>query len=185
MSGLYFIALIPDEPVLGEVRELKQYCKDHFDSGHALRSPAHVTLYPPFRTDEQGLRNCMDRLEQICQQQSPVTIELDGFDRFRPKVIFIRPQENEELNQLQQDVAAAMNAVLNPKKVDDRPFHPHMTIVFRDLKKGSFHAAWNHFKEMDYQRTWTATDLAVLINGEDGWSVLHKIKFASPIELLT
>lgn len=177
MSGLYFVALVPDEPILGEVRELKQYCRDHFGSGHALRSPAHITLYPPFRANRESLEACAATLTHECQRMDAFEVHLDGFDCFKPRVIFVKPLISKEMVELQACVAHQFNDILKPAKIDRRPFHPHMTIAFRDLTMANFHRAWDHFEKKEYRRSWTASDLCILIHGDEGWSVLRRFPF--------
>ncbi len=177
MSGLYFVALVPDEPILSEVSELKQYCRDHFESGHALRSPAHLTLYPPFRANRESLEACSTALDHECQRTDPFEVQLQGFDCFKPRVIFVNPLLSNEMSELQARVASKFNDIIKPSRIDQRPFHPHMTIAFRDLSKSNFHKAWAHFQHQDYWKSWTAQDLCILIHGDKGWSVLRRFPF--------
>ena len=46
---LFFIAVLPDEAIQAEVARFKHYAARHFKSSRALRSPAHITLFSPFR----------------------------------------------------------------------------------------------------------------------------------------
>ena len=179
MSHLYFVALVPGEPVLSEVREMKMHCKDHYDSAHALRSPAHITLYPPFRADAETIAECSDALTSIAGQTAPFEIEINGIGCFKPRVIFAAPTLSAEMEALQAEIAKALNGITDPKKIDSRPFHPHMTIAFRDLTKANFHQAWDFFKKRNYRRHWNAVDLCILIHGDTGWSILRRFDFVT------
>jgi 2'-5' RNA ligase len=44
----YFIVIVAPEPMLSEVRALKQYMAENYQSVASTTSPAHVTLYMPF-----------------------------------------------------------------------------------------------------------------------------------------
>ena len=46
---LYFIALIPHTGLREEIREIKERMRDEYGAGHALKSPAHITLQMPFK----------------------------------------------------------------------------------------------------------------------------------------
>ena len=56
-KNLFFIALIPPEPIKSEVMAFKKEMEEKFDSKAALRSPPHITLHMPFqwREDREGL----------------------------------------------------------------------------------------------------------------------------------
>ena len=47
-------------------------------------------------------------------------------------------------------------------KIDERPFHPHITIATRDLFKRSFHEAWPIFEKETFEAEWEANALSVL-----------------------
>ena len=46
---LYFIALIPGKELKEKVRAVKERMKADYNAGHALKSPAHITLQMPFK----------------------------------------------------------------------------------------------------------------------------------------
>ncbi|MEZ4998345.1 MAG: hypothetical protein R2758_13095 [Bacteroidales bacterium] len=43
-TELYFVALIPPVELRNEIRTLKERMRSDHSAGHALRSPAHITL---------------------------------------------------------------------------------------------------------------------------------------------
>jgi 2'-5' RNA ligase len=46
--SLYFIAIIPPQPVFEETWQLKNHFKEHYQSKASLNSPPHITLHMPF-----------------------------------------------------------------------------------------------------------------------------------------
>lgn len=52
MSSLYFLAVIPPEPVFSEVMAFKKEMSERFSSSRALKSPPHITLLPPVQGNE-------------------------------------------------------------------------------------------------------------------------------------
>ena len=52
MSQKYFIAIVPPEPLLADIQNIKQSVFDNYKSKGALRSPGHITLHMPFSFDE-------------------------------------------------------------------------------------------------------------------------------------
>ena len=61
---LYFIALVPPEPIFTEVEELKNYFSQHFESSAALKSPPHITLHMPFRLKDDKEILLVEHLEK-------------------------------------------------------------------------------------------------------------------------
>ena len=171
------MAVVPSEPVLSEVKLIKQEVLQLFESSRALRSPAHVTLFPPFNADIALLKDVSHHLTLISKQMTPFTIALNGYGCFQPNVIFINPEPSEDLQKLRDTIANTLLEVTQRRTSATTPFHPHMTIAFRDLKSAIFTEAWSHYKDRVYSRTFTVNDIALLKLGEDGWSILTRFSF--------
>jgi 2'-5' RNA ligase len=48
---LYFIAIIPPQPYKEKIAGIKQSFAEIYHVSHALKSPPHITLIPPFKTE--------------------------------------------------------------------------------------------------------------------------------------
>ena len=171
MKSLYFIAILPPEPILSEIRHMKVYVKERFDSGRALRSPAHITLVPPFLADEQGLEKVHALLSDVANNASPFDVEIDGFDCFRPRVVFVNPKPNLALESLQRQLIGLSDQW---KRYADKGFHAHITIAFRDLSPKAFEKAWAYFEGREFKRLFAADSISLLLNGQEGWSVIRE-----------
>src|SRR5882672_7021636 len=82
----YFVAIVPPTPLLEEINEMKFFVEANYDSRAALRSPPHITMHMPFEwkpAKEQELIRQLDRFASACE---PVSIDLDGFGSFPPRV---------------------------------------------------------------------------------------------------
>lgn len=86
---LYFIAIIPPTPVYEDALEQKEYFKTHYKSKASLNSPPHITLHMPFRWREKNENELTQVLRTFCDENRSVTIKLDNFSSFPPRVIFI------------------------------------------------------------------------------------------------
>lgn len=176
---LYFVALLPDAGIQAEVTAFKEAARDRFGSGHALKSPPHITLVPPFRVAQTPLF-----LSEIASRLEPFPVQLRHFDRFGKRVIFVGVENSEALQQCQRETSRAFEAALNLRP-DNRPFHPHMTVAFRDLPVQRFPAAWAYFAGISYERTFTASGLTLLRHTGAGWVIAETCSFptASPGEV--
>ncbi|MBS1977098.1 MAG: 2'-5' RNA ligase family protein [Bacteroidetes bacterium] len=173
MKGKYFIAIIPPSPIFEECLAIKEYFRDHYGSKRALRSPSHITLHMPFlwRADRES--DLLDHLKQCAEQLSPADIELKGFGCFAPRVIFIHVENTEPLVQMQRQVRKYCREELNLLNADfqEKPFHPHMTVAFRDLKKKDFPAAWNEFGSKSFDARFRTTHVTLLKHEGLKWEV--------------
>ena len=167
---LIFIALLPDEALQQEVTGFKKYIANTWGSSHALKSPPHLTLQPPFAWPESDLDRLKDCLARFASRQSSFPVELNGFGAFSPRVVFVRPVKNAGLERLFQQLTQALRDDLefsDPR--NDRPFHPHMTIAHRDLSEDDFPAVWAHFRNEKLERRFTAAALTLLRSVQGKW----------------
>ncbi len=163
---LFFMALLPDPIIQDEVTAFKQASLERFGSGHALKSPPHVTLIPPFRSE----RPDFSALQTFAQTQPPFAVRLQNFDRFGNRVIFVNVVPEPALSACQARLAQFCYDHFGIQP-DSRPFHPHMTVAFRDLQRSVFTEAWAYFSTQAYERQFTADAVTLLKHTGQGWAV--------------
>jgi 2'-5' RNA ligase len=176
---LYFIAIVPPTPIYDHALEQKEYFKTHYNSKASLNSPPHITLHMPFRWKEKEENELTAKLEKFSQSNHPISIRLDKFSSFPPRVIFINVVMNKELEALQKNLQRYCKRVLNlfNSNYKELPFHPHLTVAFRDLKKPNFQRAWEEFKMKDFQAEFMADKIALLKHTGKVWQVHQEFKF--------
>ena len=174
MKSLYFIAIIPPAEIQKEVSGFKYEAALHFNSKRALNSPAHITLVPPFWITQDRLVSVEEILKNFHLEAFYIT--LFGFDCFKPRVVFVNIQENKNLQTLYSELNAQLTH-LEEIKYDDRPFHPHMTIAFKDLKKSIFSDAWEYFRLREYERTFLVNALFLLKYSNKEWKIKASFNF--------
>ncbi len=175
---MYFIAVIAPEDINQQVLKWKQMMKERYGCEVALRSPAHITLLPPFWMKDEIEPYLVDSLNYFSKKESGFEIQLQNFSHFKPKVIFIDVIKNEKLIALQQNLHNYLISTSKfPAEKDDRPFHPHVTIATRDLHKKSFYEAWEYFKEKNYEAEWICNGLSLLRHNKKNWDVIHTSQF--------
>lgn len=170
----YFVALIPPSPVYEEALTLKEYFRDKYQSKAALSSPPHITLHMPFLWNEDKEKKLVTKLHEFARQCDPIKICLDNFSAFPPRVIFINVAESDFLDQLQGKLYRFFKRELDifNANYQDRPFHPHLTLAFRDLKKSNFHVAWQEFSKKEYKAEFMADKISLLKHNGKSWDVL-------------
>ncbi|MEH2096172.1 2'-5' RNA ligase [Nostoc sp. 'Peltigera membranacea cyanobiont' 213] len=177
----FFVALLPPQDIQDYANEIKQYFADRYASSGALKSPPHITLQPPFEWENANLPLLEASLEEFASGQQPVAITLRGFDAFSPRVIYINVVRSQELLTLQTDLMAYIesNLAIVDEVSKTRPFAPHITVAFRDLKKQDFQAAWPEFQKRQLHFEFTADKLTLLLNDGKRWDIKREFAFFS------
>lgn len=170
---LYFIAILPPSPILEEIDELKLYFKRHYQSKASLNSPPHITLHMPFEWKEEKEVKLTTALNTFSKNQNSVLLKLKSFGCFEPRVIFINVVKNPLLDTLQKELHQVFKKELNlfNAQYRDLPFHPHVTLAFRDLKKPMFYEAWEEFSEKEFERHFKADRISLLKHDGVRWQV--------------
>ena len=165
----YYIALLAPEEIDKQVLTWKKYMQEKFGCKTALKSPAHITLIPPFIMHEEKEKMLYDELSGFAKR-SPLEVTLKDFASFPPRVIYVDVLPNEALQQCKQE----LDEFLLPKnqfpvKKENRPFRPHITIANRDIPLNSFPRAWEYFQTQKFEASFTASGLTIMKFEEDRW----------------
>jgi 2'-5' RNA ligase len=179
-SRLYFVAVIPNEEVSRQVHQIKLHVADQYNSKAALKSPPHITLYMPFRWNEKKEDRLVSTLSETASAYEPFPVYLKHFGAFKPRAIFVHVEESEPLASLQKDVIKAFKRQLNifDKGFEERPFRPHLTVGFRDLKKPMFRKAWEEeFKEKEFEADFEAQQITLLKHNGKHWDLFRDFSF--------
>jgi 2'-5' RNA ligase len=175
----YFIACVLPTPIAEEALQLKRYFADHYHSKASLNSPPHITLHMPFRWKREKEADLIEGLKRLSSQLSTSKVELNNFGCFPPRVIFIQVNPSPSLTALQYQVRQFCKKDLGLFNADyqDLPFHPHVTLAFRDLRKPMFAKAWEEFKVKTFIGEFPADRIALLKHDGKKWNVLQEFLF--------
>ena len=173
-ESLYFIAILPPQEIQDEITAFKNEIAQKFDSKHALNSPPHITLHMPFKWKDKKFDQLQEVIRSINDRLVPFKIELYDFDFFEPRVVFVNVIGTEELDNLQKTVITACRKEL---KLDngnykDRPFHPHVTVGFRDLRKARFYEAKSEFENRKVYFEFMTSEITLLKHDGKQWKVV-------------
>ncbi len=170
-APLWFIALLPPADLTQQITEIKQNFCDRYRSRAALKSPPHITLYPPFAWPVATIAQVRSTLQTFAQSRSAFPIQLKGYGAFPPRVIYIQVEPTLALVQIHRDLLHTLGSTLNlrnPKEAQ-RPYHPHLTIAFRDLSRSHFQQAWPAYRDRPFQAEFQATHLTLLYHNRQRW----------------
>ena len=169
---LYFIAIVAPKHINEQVLIWKKYMEQNYGCKVALRSPAHITLVPPFSMSTEKEMALSEHLSLFCNAEKRFTIHLLNFDSFAPKVIFAHVQPGEHLLQIKHRLDEYLYPLKDFSfKKEQRPFHPHITIANRDLAKKDFKKAWEYFSELKFNAEFEADSISILRHNNKEWEI--------------
>ncbi|MFI5263284.1 MAG: 2'-5' RNA ligase family protein [Candidatus Kapaibacterium sp.] len=186
-QNLYFVAIIPPEPIYSEIKEFQQYMADKYRSKEALRRPSHVTLIPPFQTSEVQEEGIMNFITNFSSKQAPFELAIDGFGSFTVGVIYAAFVENERLKKMQKELILSFNKKFRVEGGKDtgRKFNPHMTVAFKDLSPIVFPNAKKEFEDKLYRRKWMLRDICLLKHNFKEWQIIKRTEFGTEDQEMT
>lgn len=177
MKKLFFIALLPPLEIQEEVTQFKQIAAKKFSSTHALNSPPHITLFPPFKLESQEVQTLQDALINFSNSQAPFPLFLKNFNTFAPRVIYIDVERAKELINLQKALINYMDTEMELKHRSRHGFNPHMTVAFRDLERTIYDDAWAYFSQQTFERFFTVDQLVLLRHNGKVWEIFKNYSF--------
>jgi len=177
--NMYFVALVAPEEINLQVLKWKNFFKEKYGCTVALKSPAHITLLPPFWMNEDLENGLIHSIDEFSAVKNKFEVSLRGFAAFKPKVIYVDVLKNKILDEFHESLNDFIYSQSKyPVKKEDRPFHPHVTLAARDLYKKAFNEAWGIFSEKKYGASWLVQGISLLRHNKKNWDVI----FTSQLE---
>ncbi len=177
----FFIALLPPEEVQQVANKIKDHFAEVYQSKAAKKSPPHITLQPPFDWEWKNLNQLSQTLQEFSQHYSEIPVTLQGFAAFKPRVIYINVLRTPELLEVQKALSDHLATTLDiiHKVSQNRPFKPHITVAFRDLKKSAFYQAWKEYKEQSLHFHFKVSQITLLLHNGRNWESFQSFNLQS------
>jgi len=177
--NMYFVALVAPQEINLHVLKWKNFFKERYGCTVALKSPAHITLLPPFWMNEELEDDLINSITGFSATKNKFEILLKDFAAFKPRVIYVDVVKNKMLDSFYGSLTDFIYAENKyPVKKEDRPFHPHVTLATRDLYKKAFYDAWEIFSTKKYEASWLVNGISLLRHNKKNWDVI----FTSQLE---
>jgi 2'-5' RNA ligase len=176
--NMYFIAVVLPQDLDEKVLHWKKYMQEKYRCKVGLKSPAHITIVPPFWLESNMEEALLIDVDSVSKNIHPFSLNTNDFSAFKPRTIFIAVQQNPELDKLKQKADQHFFDKEHYKiKIETRQFHPHITIATRDLLKKDFYECWPFFETKEFKEEWEATGLSVLRHNKRNWEVIYTAPF--------
>jgi len=178
-SHLYFIALILPSPFFEEAQKLKEHFHEQYHSKASLNSPPHITLHMPFQWKEGKEQKLINALSAFSSGKKSFRLSFNNFSCFAPRVIYIDVKPSESLTNLQHELHRFCKMELNlfNAQYRDLPFHPHVTLAFRDLKRDYFAKAWEEFQGKKFSGDFPVDKITLLKHDGKCWQPFQDFHF--------
>jgi 2'-5' RNA ligase len=173
-NNMYFVAIVCPKEINDKVLALKNWMKEKFGCVVALKSPAHITLIPPFWYHKE--KELLQSLASFKTEIIAPVICLKDFSHFGKKALFISVEKNAELQKIQKEIVTHfMDSFPGHIKKEERAFQPHVTIANRDIKPSDFYTAWSHFSEKHFDEQFQGDKISLLKLQEGKWVIIENI----------
>lgn len=177
MENMYFAAVVLPEHLDKKILAYKKWMREKFGCRVGLKSPAHITIVPPFWMQAEREKELKTDLENVSASISSLDISTNNFSAFKPRTLFVAVKENVALDGLKKFSDDYFRLKDYKIKGENRPFHPHITIATRDLPKGAFAEAWAHFEYQKFEEEFDAKGLSLLKHNGSQWEVIYTAAF--------
>lgn len=175
---MYYLAIVLPPHLNQKVLYWKNFMLEKYNCKVGLKSPAHITLIPPFWMEEEKENLFIKDVNSLSASLKVFSIKTNNFSAFKPRTIFIALEKNTLLEKTKETTDQFFKAnPVYPVTIDTRPFHPHITIATRDLFKKSFHEAWPMFEKEKFEEEWEVFGLSILRHNKKNWDVIHTSQF--------
>lgn len=176
---LYLIALLPSEEILEEIRLLKEELKFKFSVSHALKLPAHITLQQPFWMQEENEEKLLENLTEFSRSQTPFSVELNDFDTFTPRVIFVKISDHSTLIQFQRELQQYLPMHFFVSQIQrQKEIHPHIALATRDLTREVFPELWKLFQNRKYQDSFIVNSIHLFKHDGEKWNLFRNFEMS-------
>ncbi|MFC2120662.1 2'-5' RNA ligase family protein [Bacteroidota bacterium] len=151
----------------------KQIMAVKFRAPHGLRLPPHITLYLPFKWNEDREEELSIALNDFAADQTSIQMKVKGFGCFPPRVIYVDPINNKALNLIFNNLIDFLQKEFDIYNFpfSKKAFNPHISIAHRDLDKNIFPRAWEEFKNKNYTREFIFSKISLFKHNGRKWEI--------------
>jgi len=169
--SLFYIAIDCPPAIDEKIEGMKEYMEREYGCKAARKSPAHLTIVPPFRAEDELQTELAGFVTTYNVGVVPFDIKLKDYGQFAERVLFVDVERpNEALNTLEKECMAEFSEKFPMIIFGMKPdFNPHVTIATRDIPEGALANAKRYFEENHpVDLSFEAKELS-LFRLENGW----------------
>lgn len=139
----------------------------------ASRSPAHITIIPPFKDNSGALILSIKHLmDQITANYNQFSVRATGWRHFSKRTIYLGCELSATLNKIYNDINNAFNEAYYIDNSKD--FVPHITIANRDINPDQFNDIWLLISKQTVPDLIAINKLAILQYNGQNWNIINR-----------
>lgn len=173
--SLYLTAVLPPQDLAAEIDEIRKEISEKHQVFAALKPPVHITLYRPVDLHPDREDHLIQLLRPVCFRHKPFVQQLQNFDSFNNKTLFIQAEKSSELSALRADISGifSKNKIDRKEGKEQERFHPHITIAYRDVQRDVFRNLWEEFRNRKFKRNYLTDHFTLLKHDGKRWNTLQ------------
>ncbi|MBT7706102.1 2'-5' RNA ligase family protein [archaeon] len=139
-----------------------------------LKQSPHITVKTPFDVDK--LDQFISYIESLAKKIKPFDIELNGFNYFEPKVIFLDVKENSSLKDLHLRILKDINKKykIKPSEFEGENIKFHSSVALEDVTEEKLEEAKKYLNKYKPKFKFKAKTLGIFYCLEDGSYIIIK-----------
>lgn len=155
---LYLLALMPPPELSARIRTIQEDFAAAYHCRAGLKNRVHITLLPPFRVGAEEAALLSGSLAEWAAQQAAFPVALRQFRSFRRNgVIFIDVVVDDALESFQHRLEMHVRNLLPEVSLSShQPYHPHVTIGYRDIPPHRFREAEAAYLALPFEASFPA-----------------------------
>lgn len=172
-TSLYFIAIEIPDPVKRDIQLLKEDLSLRHQSHHSLKTPIHLTLLKPTRWDETREGDIINALSSAGNNLSGGFIRLNNLSSFPPRTVFVDVKPEGFILDIYQAVGLALannNFIQDTSSIS--AFHPHITLMTRDLSASNYSNAIKELEGKSFRREVYINSFQLFKHNGKKWEVI-------------
>jgi 2'-5' RNA ligase len=172
--SLFYIAVVCPEPIEQKVAGFKEFMNENYGCRAAQKSPAHLTIIPPFRAEDELMPTLADFVHTFNVGVVPFDVQLNGYGQFGERVLYVHVPDSDSLNQLEKECMTEFESKFPSIIFGMKPeFNPHVTIATRDIPEGKLTEAKTYFEQNHpISESFTVSALKLLRLDKGWWNII-------------
>lgn len=164
--------IIMEGAVFNFMRKIEIDLYDRFGFKNGMQQGPHITVKPPFEV--QQISEYVEYLEVLCEKIEPLEIELEGFNSFGKKVIYMDVKNTEILSKIYETISSDLNI-----HVENEEMIFHGTLAYNDIKEEDFDKAYKYLNEKfkpKFKVVAKKIGLFYKLPEDNGWIIIKECK---------
>lgn len=142
------------------------------------RIPPHITVKPPFETDEQGIKEVERVLRAFARGEQRVPLSIDGFGRFGFRTIYMDVYKSTEVVSLVRRAIQALNSNIPWMTTSPLEGNKLHASVARFLDRRQFRRIWRELRVLRPKFESVLDTIAILKKEKNAWEIMTVIPLA-------